>query len=149
MKKASTLLKLTLSVIFIAATQLVFGQCRNIAKKCLPDMVPYIYTGQLNSVEMAEGESAELGMTFYSGQDYRIIICASSVLGELNFNILDKDRKSIFSNKDHKNAQSWDFKINSTEEYTVEIIVPKNKAYKVAPISGMGCVAVLIGFKKP
>ncbi len=147
--KVSTVLKLTFSVIFIAAIQLAFGQCRNIAKKCLPDMVPFIYTGQLNSVEMAEGETAELGMTFYSGQDYRIIICGSSVLGDLIFNILDKDRKPIFANKDHKNAQAWDFKVNSTEEYTVEIIVPANKTYKVAPISNMGCVAVLIGFKKP
>ncbi len=149
MKKISTIIKLALTVLFIAATQLSFAQCRNIAKKCLPDMTPYIYTGQLNSVEMAEGESAELGMTFYTGQEYRVIICGSSVLGDINFNILDKDRKSIFSNKDHKNSQSWDFKVNSTDEYTVEIIVPKNKSYKVAPISGMGCVAVLVGFKKP
>ena len=149
MKKISTIIKIAFSIVFIAATQFTFGQCRNIAKKCLPDMVPYIYTGQLNSVELAEGETAELGMTFYTGQEYRVIVCASSVLGDLNFNIYDKDRKSIFSNKDHKNAQSWDFKVNSTEEYTVEIIVPKDKNYKVAPISGLGCVAVLVGFKKP
>lgn len=147
--KVSTIIKLTLIALFIAGTQTAFGQCRNIAKKCLPDMAPFIYTGQLNSVEMSEGESAELAMTFYAGQDYRIIICASAVLGVLEFNIFDKDHKSIFSNKDHKLAQTWDFKVNSTEEYTVEIVVPKNKAYKVAPITNMGCVAVLIGFKKP
>jgi hypothetical protein len=112
-------------------------------------MVPYIYTGQLNSVEMAEGESAELGITFYAGQEYRIIMCSSSALGVLNFKILDKDHKVIFANNEHKDVQQWDFKVNSTEEYTVEIVVPKSRAYKVAPIDNVGCVALLVGFKKP
>ncbi len=112
-------------------------------------MAPYIYTGQLNSVEMSEGESAELNITFYAGQEYRVIVCGSSVLGELNFNILDKDRKAIFNNKYHKNSQSWDFKVNATEEYIIEIIVPKSKSYRVAAMNNMGCVAILTGFKKP
>lgn len=126
-----------------------FAQCKNIIKKCLPDIVPYIYTGQLNSVEMAEGESAEMSITFFAGQEYRVVMCASSVLGVLNFKIYDKDHKAIFSNKEHNDVQQWDFKVNSTEEYTVEIVVPKSNAYKVAQIDNSGCVGILVGFKKP
>lgn len=146
MKKTAVSIFIAVLLLFISHSG--FSQCRNIAKKCLPELAPYIYTGQLNTAEMAEGETAELGITFYSGQEYRIIICSSSVLGDIRFNILDKDRKLVFANKDHNNARSWDFKVNSTEEYTIEIIVPAGKG-KTSGIANMGCVAILTGFKKP
>jgi hypothetical protein len=149
MKNNSSFFRLVFVVCLLLSSHISFSQCKSIAKKCLPDIAPYIYTGQLNSVEMTEGESAELGITFYAGQEYRVIMCASTALGILNFKIFDKDHKSIFSNNEHKDVQQWDFKVNSTEEYTVEIVVPKSRNYKAAPIDNMGCVAILVGFKKP
>ena len=144
-----TIYILFFALILIFTNQVLFGQCKNIAKKCLPDISPFIFTGQLNSVEMMEGESAELGITFFEGQEYRVVMCASTALGILNFKIYDKDHNPIFSNSEHKDVQQWDFKVNATAEYTVEIMVPKSKAYKPAPIDNNGCVAVLVGFKKP
>jgi hypothetical protein len=144
-----TLYILLFALLSVFSSQFTFGQCKNIAKKCLPDIAPFIFTGQLNSVEMMEGESAELAITFYAGQEYRVIMCSTSSLGILNFKIFDKDHKSIFSNSEHKDVQQWDFKVNSTEEYTVEIVAPKSKTYKPAEIDNNGCVAILVGFKKP
>lgn len=136
------------AILFLATYQPSFSQCKGVAKKCLPSLSPFVYTGQLNSTILYEGESAELVMTFTAGQEYRILTCAPKYMGNLKFAIYDKDRKPLFNNKDFNNAQYWDFKVNSTEDYTIQVTVPNVKQQaKAADISASGCVAVLIGFK--
>jgi hypothetical protein len=83
-------------------------------------------------------------MTFYSGQDYRISVCAQDQLGKLQFNLMDVNRKVLFSNKDHDMSTAWDFNVKSTQQIIVEVIVPEVKA----AIQPSGCVSVLVGFKQ-
>ena len=147
MKNFLKIISVCVIVVLAFTTKLSYSQCKGVAKKCLPDIKPFVYTGQLNSTVLNEGESAELVMTFTGGQDYRILTCAPSYLGVLKFAIYDSNRKLIFNNKDYNNAQYWDFKVTSTEDYTIQVSVPYAKHAKVADISGSGCVAVLIGFK--
>ncbi len=110
----------------------------------MPALKPYIHNGQLNSTTLAAGETAELLMTFYAGQDYRISVCGQEELGNLEFNLLDNSRKRIFSSKEHKGAKLWDFNVKNTQQITVEVIAPPTKE----PHSKSGCVSVLVGFKK-
>ncbi len=147
MKKIIRISALCALVVLAFTTKLSFSQCKGVAKKCLPDMKPFVYTGQLNSTILNEGESAELVMTFTAGQEYRILTCAPVYLGILKFSIYDSNRKLVFNNKDFNNSQYWDLKVGSTEDYTIQVSVPYAKHQKVADISGSGCVAVLVGFK--
>ena len=135
------------AIVFFAFTNASFSQCKSVAKQCLPGLAPYIYTGQLNSTILYEGESAELVMTFTAGQEYRILTCTPKYMGTLQFSIYDKDRKLIFSNKNFNNVAYWDFKVSSTEDYTIQVSVPYTKHAKAGDISASGCVAVLVGFK--
>ena len=122
-----------------------YAQCKNFTRKtCMPQLSPYIYNGQLNSAILSEGDVAELMLTFYSNQDYRILICAEENLGKIGFRLLDSERNLIFDNKDHDYTSMWDFSSTSTQQLIVEITVPENDtdAKKVKS----GCVSILIGF---
>lgn len=123
------------------------AQCKGFVKKtCLPKMLPYTHNGQLNNAVMTAGDKAELQMTFYSGQQYRIVVCAQEVLGKVSFKVYDSSRKEIYDSNDGKDHSTWDFKVAATQQLTLEIIAPDlDSPNKLVP---SGCVSVLIGFKK-
>jgi len=139
-------------IIYIALLMVVLpfmlnAQCKGFTKKeCIPDLKPYVYNGQLNSAVLNEGDVAELLLTFYSGQDYRILICGQPILGNLEFRLLDTDRNVIFYNKDHDFVKFWDFKSNSTQQLIVQVRVPVGESR--SEIVQSGCVSILVGFKE-
>ena len=133
---------LLLSVSFNSAQ----AQCNAFTKKkCMPTLSPYIHNGQLNSVSLTPGEDAELVMTFYSGQDYRLLVCNQEVLGDVSFKVLDSQHTQLFDSKEDKTGQ-WDFNVKSTQQLIVQVIVPPAKSK--TGIVDQGCVSVLVGFKK-
>ncbi|MBE9468499.1 MAG: hypothetical protein IMY72_09320 [Bacteroidetes bacterium] len=143
MKKILTTIFLLSLLISIPTVN--FAQCKNFTrKKCMPQLSPYIYNGQLNSAILNEGDVAELMLTFYSNQDYRILVCAEENLGNIGFRLLDAEKNLIFDNKDHDYTSMWDFSSNSTQQLIVEITVPENDRDEKTIQSG--CVSILIGF---
>ena len=125
----------------------VYAQCKNFTmKKCMPSLAPFIHNGQLNSTTLSPGESAEMQMTFYSGQEYRLLICGQEILGSIAFKVTDLDKKTLFDSKDHNNASSWDFKMNSTQNIVIEVDVPPSKSAN--DLAQSACVSMLVGYKK-
>ena len=136
---------LLISSFFSAAS---FGQCKGFTKNyCLPKIDPYVYNGQLNSAVLNEGDIAELLLTFYGGQEYRIVICAEEKLGNLQFKLLDTEHNVIFDNKDQKYTNYWDFNANTTQQLIVEVIVPEDES-RSSPVINSGCVSILVGFQE-
>jgi len=136
-----------LLVILLGVSSFSYSQCKGFTKKnCLPQLEPYVYNGQLNSAVLNEGDVAELLLTFYGGQDYRIFICSQEVLGQVEFKLLDTDRNTIFDNTDQEKIDHWDFSANSTQQLIVQVKVPDNAAAN--EIVNSGCVSILIGFKE-
>ncbi len=135
-----------LAFTLILAARPFYGlsQCKSFTKDvCIPKLNPYIYNGQLNSAQLNEGDVAELMLTFYSNQDYRIAVCGQNNLGKIQFNLLDVQRNLIFSNKDHNFSDTWDFTSNSSQQLIIEIIVPEGaNPEKIES----GCVSILVGF---
>lgn len=131
--------------IFIGLQTTLSAQCKSFTKNdCKPKLSPYIYNGQLNSAVLNEGDIAELMLTFYSNQDYRIVVCSADELGPVVFKLLDNGGNEIFSNKDHDLVDFWDFHTNSTQQLTVEVSVPESTSGK--ELSKSGCVSILVGF---
>ncbi|MFH2143574.1 MAG: hypothetical protein ABIJ97_14200 [Bacteroidota bacterium] len=136
-----------LLLVFVGISFFADAQCKSFTKKnCLTDIEPYVYDGQLNSAILTEGDVAELILTLYGGQDYRILVCGQDVLGDIEFNLFDTNRNLIFSNKDHDFVKSWDFKSNSTQQLIVQVIVPKQESN--IDMLHNGCVSILKGFKE-
>jgi hypothetical protein len=143
----SILKKVAIVAMAIVFPFIVNAQCKGFTKKeCMPSLKPYVYNGQLNSAVLNEGDVAELLLTFYSGQDYRIFVCAQDMLGNIEFKLLDTDRNTIFYNKDHDLVKFWDFKSNSTQQLIVQVRVPV--AEVKSEIVQSGCVSILAGFKE-
>lgn len=134
-------------VFLIAAVPTVSSAqgCKNFAKKvCKLELLPYIHDGIYNATTLAEGETAELFKTFYSGQEYRIAICGDEQLPKIEFQVLDGDRNVLYDNKKNNNAKYWDFKLESSQQLIITLQVPTSDNLSDQLTSG--CVAVLVGF---
>ena len=145
MKQLSYILALCLLTALPAVTT---AQCRSFAKnKCMPAMAPYKFNETFNAAQLAPGEQADVDLTFYSGQEYRLLICAHPILGAVNWKLADASGNSIFESNASNPKDSFDFKVATTQKLTVHIDVPEadkggNNMLKV------GCVAILVGYQE-
>ncbi len=140
-----TIGKLLLFLVIVTGMQATsFAQCKTFTKDyCKPKLHPYIYNGQLNSAVLNEGDMAELMLTFYSNQDYRIVVCAAEDLKNVRFRLIDQEGNELFTNEDHNYIDYWDFRTRSTQQLTVEVSIPDAKGEELIK---SGCVSILIGF---
>ncbi len=122
------------------------AQCKGFAKKvCRLELVPYIHDGNYHAAILTEGEEAELYKTFYSGQDYRIAICGTSDLPEIEFSIMDAKKTVLYTNKNNDYSRVWDFKLESSQQLKIAVKVPVREGSPDEPMSG--CVAIMFGLK--
>lgn len=144
MKRYVTLVFISFFLIFVPLKS--FSQCKGFAKNvCKMELVPYTHDGNYHAAVLTEGEEAELYKTFYSGQDYRIAICGSDNLPEIEFQVLDASQNVLFSNKDKDFTKTWDFKLESSQQLKIAVKVPTRGDKSAEPESG--CVAIMFGFK--
>lgn len=124
----------------------VAAQCSKtwVRKQCVPKISPFIHNGQMNTTPLKEGGKMETTLTFYSGQDYRILVCAEETLENVSFIVNDVNGKIIFDSKEHNNTDVWDFKVKTTTDLKVAVTVGKNEGGNG---NAQGCVSVLVGFK--
>jgi hypothetical protein len=123
------------------------AQCKTFAKNiCKPELDPYIHDGNYNAAILTEGEEAELYKTFYSGQTYRVCICGSEALPNLEFQVIDSDNNVIYDNSKDDYAQIWDFKTEASQQLKIHIKVPSSG--KEQEDIKSGCVAIMFGFKE-
>lgn len=136
-----------LSLVFsLAVTSDVVSQCSKtwVRKKCVPKVSPFIHNGQMNTTLLKEGGKMESILTFYSGQDYRILICSEETLENVSFVVSDMTGKMLYDSKAHNNTDFWDFKVKTTTEMKVEVFAGTNEGGNG---TATGRVSVLVGFK--
>lgn len=123
-----------------------FSQCKFFTQhKCLPELTPYTNNGQVNTTTLFEGDSADLKMTFYSDQQYRLLVCSHGSLGEgVFFKVKDSDNDLMYDSSE-KGEMKFDFMVNSTQDLTVTVIVTKDEE-DVMMMPRSGCVSVALGF---
>ena len=123
----------------------VNAQCKGFAKKiCKVELSPYIHDGNYHAAILTVGEEAELYKTFYSETDYRIAVCGSVNLPDIEFRIIDSDRNVLYSNKDNEYAMTWDFRLDASQQLKVFVKVPTAEGLPEEITSG--CVAIMFGF---
>jgi hypothetical protein len=126
------------------------AQCKRFTKRnCVPSLAPFVHNGQLTSAIFNPGETADIEMTFNAGKEYRIIVCGQEMLGNVQFKVLDKSRKVIYKSGEDETNPSWDFKVASTQQLIIQIVVPKvDQKNQLTQLTPQGCVSILIGFKE-
>jgi len=123
------------------------SQCKHFAQQvCKKELTPYIHDGNYNAAILTEGESAEMYKTFYSGQNYRIFICGSGNLPNVQFQVLDVNRNVLFDNSSKEYAEKWDFIPQTSQQLIISLKVGNSENEADEPVSG--CVAIMIGIKE-
>ena len=142
--KIKNLFKLALVTLVICLPITGIAQCKSFGKKCSATISPYFNSGQMFNSTLLSEDYAKLSMTFYKGQNYRIMVCSEEDLGKIRFNLKDARNNLVFSNKGYGNF--WDFNVQTTQELTVEVITPP--AHAEDNLDKSGCVTILVGFKQ-
>lgn len=139
-----------LSILFLlfALTSPIFSsaQCKGFAKKkCIPLLEDYVPAENYNSLQMVEGEEAELYLVFVENNDYRIAVCSHPILGEVNFRFQTEKGQLIYDSIENDGNNIFDFSTISTEKLHLIISVPEleNSSDMVHP----GCVTIMVGNK--
>ena len=148
----STIKIILLLVFFFALPSISLAQCNEYTKKeCIPQLTPYTFNGQLNAAVLSEGETAELQLTFYKDQEYRILVKGEKNLGNIHFQLFDTDYNLLYDNADENYTRTWDFMVESTDDFIIRVVVPESKTkqdiQKVKHNIESGCVSILIGFR--
>ena len=138
---------IVISALALFSTIGAFAQCKGFVKKQITKLTPFIHNGQVNSSVLLSGDEAELTLTFYAGQTYRILVSHQEVLGEVYFTMKDAANTQVFNSKDQKTkSEFWDFSVESTQQMTVKVVVPN--ADTPSGLVPSGCVSILVGFKQ-
>jgi hypothetical protein len=130
----------------VALSLTASAQCRSFAKnKCVPELAPYKFNETFNAAQLAPGEEAEVSLTFYSGQDYRVMVCTHPILGEVNWKLVDENNKVIFESLADEPKHHFDLKAANTVPMKVVVWVPTKGSNAMVHV---GCVAIMVGFKE-
>jgi hypothetical protein len=123
------------------------AQCKNFAKRvCRLELSPFIHDGNYNAAVLTEGEDAELFKTFYAGQEYRIAVCGSESLPNVEFMVMDVERRVLFTNASKDFIPYWDFKVEATQQLIILVKVHDNPNSNPEMLAS-GCVAIMFGLK--
>jgi hypothetical protein len=135
-----------LALFIIVAGGSADAQCKAFAKKeCLPKLGTYTHDGNYHAAVLVEGEEAELYKTFYSDMEYRVAIVGEDKLPSVEFKVLDANKNVLYTNKDKDFAETWDFKLQSSQQ--LKLVVKVISFNKPGDTPASGCVAIMFGFK--
>lgn len=138
--------KSILSLAFALALSTGFSQdCEQIAKDCNDYLNGksgdrFVSDGQVYTAFL-DREKAEFKTTLYGGSTYRIAASAGRDEDYVIFTVLDLYGNVIFTNKNHKNAPYWDFKVPKTIPVIIQTELDRD-------LKVTGCAVMLIGFKQ-
>ncbi|WP_321295101.1 hypothetical protein [Marinifilum fragile] len=133
------------TICILALPKFTLAQCNEYTKKeCIPLLNPYTFNGQLNNAVLSQGETAELQLTFYKDQEYRILVKGETQLGKLQFQLFDTEYNLLYDNADENHTNIWDFMVESTDDFIIRVLIPENMTKGEIE---SGCVSILIGFR--
>jgi hypothetical protein len=125
----------------------VNAQCKGFANKlCKVELSPFIHDGNYHAAILTIGEEAELYKTFYSDTDYRITVCGSDALPDIEFRVIDSDRNVLYTNKSKDYLRTWDFRLEASQQLKIFVKVPAADGMPDDVVSG--CVAIMFGFQE-
>jgi hypothetical protein len=131
----------------VLITSVSFAQCKSFTKNtCRPILEDFIPNENFNSTMLIPGDEAELKLTFYGGQEYRLVVCGHPVLGEVQFTVLDNKKNELYARRDGNQSNFFDFKLEATQQFHVLVNVPLSE--NVNELIHEGCVSIMVGYKE-
>ena len=142
----TSLIHAAVAGVFLLVAGTAQAQCRSFAKnKCVPELAPYKFNESFNAAQLAPGEEAEVALTFFSGQEYRVMVCTHPILGEVNWKLMDTNGKIVFESLADEPKHHFDLKAATTMQMKLVVWVPSKAKSEMVHV---GCVAIMVGFKE-
>jgi len=107
----------------------------------------FFYSRQSKSALFKRGQSSELRIIAYGGEDYYIAVCAHRKFGNLHLVIKEdsEDSTLIYDNADYEYNESINFTNEVTRNLIIEVSVPEDAA---KDNKERRCVGVVVQFRK-
>ena len=114
---------------------------------CLYGDYTFFYSRQSKSALFRQGQTSELKIIAYSGEDYYVSVCAHRKFGDIRFRILEDNpgRKVIYDNAADDYAEFITFANDVTRNLIIEVSVPEGDERSS---KDRRCVGVVIQFRK-
>lgn len=114
---------------------------------CLYGDYSFFYSRQSKSALFRPGQTSELKIVAYSGEDYYVSVCAHRKFGDIRYRILEDtpEKKLIYDNADDDYAETIIFTNEVTRNLIIEVSVPKGDERDA---KDRRCVGVVIQFRK-
>lgn len=114
---------------------------------CIYADYTFFYSRQSKSSLFKAGQSTELKIVAYSGEDYYIAICAHRKFGNVRFRIIEDNasRKVFYDNASDNYSESITFSNDITRNLIIEVNVPEGDPKDA---NDRRCVGVVIEFRK-
>ncbi len=133
--------------VFVFVAMQADAQCFSYARAvCKTELGDFVHDGNYNATILSEGETAEIYKTFFTGQEYRIVVCKVDSLPQVDFQIIDGKDKILFDSKEHGGANIWDFKLETTQQLIIRVEVAEKDKTSNEKVSG--CVSIMFGIKR-
>ena len=114
---------------------------------CLYSDYTFFYSKQSKSALFKQGQTSEIKIVAYSGEDYYIAVCAHRKFGDIHFRILEDNAKQqvIYDNAADNYSESITFSNDITRNLIIEVSVPEGED---SDSGDRRCVGVVIQFRK-
>jgi hypothetical protein len=108
----------------------------------------FFYSRQSKSALFKRGQSKELKIIAYGGEDYYVAVCAHRKFGDIRLRILEdtEDSTLIYDNADNEYSESIIFTNMVTRNLIIEVTVPEGTGGR--SYTERRCVGVVIQFRK-
>lgn len=114
---------------------------------CIYADYTFFYSRQSKSALFRKGQSSEIKVVAYGGDDYYVSVCAHRKFGNIQFRILEDNEKRnlIYDNSKDNYSESIIFSNTITRNIIIEVTVPEGDGRN---LSDRRCVGVVIEFRK-
>jgi len=107
----------------------------------------FFYSRQSKSALFKPGQSSEIKIIAYNGEDYYIAICAHRKFGNVRFRLIEDNdsRKVFYDNAKDNYSESITFSNDVTRNMIIEVSVPEGDP---SDSNDRRCVGLVIEFRK-
>ena len=114
---------------------------------CLYGDYTFFYSRQSKSALFQHGQTSDLKIIAYGGEDYYVAVCAHRKFGKIHLRILEDNaaRKVIYDNADNDYSETVIFSNDVTRNLILEVSVPEGDPKES---SDRRCVGVVIEFRE-
>ena len=137
LKAISATLLAALLVMWPVASSLR-AQCDKLAQRCEDELLDYLSDGQYYRAVVKDAGEASIKVTLYEGFRYRFVVCNDRPGAKVNYRVLDGRKAEVFRSMGAKDGDSWDFELESTDNFVIKTSIPNNV--------GAGCIVFSVGY---